>query len=316
MGDSMHQFRGFNDLRVNRDNQASDNTMWPSFTDIMTVILMVFMLTMVVVIIKNADLINQIRLSRSLQAESEQQLLNNVQVLADLRLRNDDLEEAIRSSRMEIILLSDEMQRLDANLRVKAAAIARLSGEKEELQENLRLIRMRMAEKDLELENAQVMIGGIRDEAERVNRELSLQLAELLSQLEANEMAMLVLSDEKTDLELALARQRQDFSSLEDKYLKLVRPARSSEGKQVVAVQMVKRNGKATYLIKDLGKSRWRPMSRSKIFVRLGELKEEYGSDLYVKVVIPDNGGWSYNEAWDFTKNVLSQFDYYYAEGN
>ena len=80
----MHQFRGFADLRMNRSARSADTTLWPSFTDIMTVILMVFMLTMVVVIIKNADLITQIRLVRQMQAASEQKLQENVQVLADL----------------------------------------------------------------------------------------------------------------------------------------------------------------------------------------------------------------------------------------
>ncbi len=311
----MHQFRGFNDLRVNRQNQSSDTSIWPSFTDIMTVILMVFMLTMVVVIIKNADLINQIRLSRSLQAESETALRNNVQVMADLRLRNTDLEAAVRTARMEIILLSDEMQRLDDSLEIKAAAIARLAGEKEELEENLRLIRMQMVEKDQALENAQAMIGGIRDEANRANRELSLQLAELLSQLEENETTMLSLTDQKTDLELALARQRKDFSSLEDKYLKLVRPARSSMGKQVVSVQFLNVNGEPKYLLKDLGKTTWNPLPKDVLFARLELLREQLGTDLYIKVVIPDDSGLSYNEAWNFTKTILSRFDYYYTDG-
>jgi len=311
----MHQFRGFNDLRVNGQSQSSETSIWPSFTDIMTVILMIFMLTMVVVIIKNADLINQIRLSRSLQAESQQQLRDNVQVLADLRMRNSDLEVAVRSARMEIILLSDEMQRLDSSLEVKAAAIVRLAGEKEELEENLRLIKMQMVEKDQELENAQLMIGGIRDEAERANRQLSLQLAQLLTQLEENETTMLALTDEKTDLELALARQRKDFSSLEDKYLKLVRPARSSMGKQVVSVQFLKVDGQDRYLLKDLGKNKWNPLPRDVLFARLELLRKELQTDLYIKVVIPDDSGLSYNEAWDFTKKVLSQYDYYYTEG-
>ena len=99
----MHLFRGYTDLRLNRSSSAADTSLWPSFTDIMTVILMVFMLTMVVVIIKNADLIDQIRLSRNLQAEAEVALQANVQVLADLRVRNTDLEEAIRSSRMKSV---------------------------------------------------------------------------------------------------------------------------------------------------------------------------------------------------------------------
>ena len=96
-GDPCIMFRGYPDLRLNRSSSSTDTSLWPSFTDIMTVILMVFMLTMVVVIIKNADLIDQIRLSRNLQAEAEERLASNTQVLADLRVRNTDLEEAIRT---------------------------------------------------------------------------------------------------------------------------------------------------------------------------------------------------------------------------
>lgn len=311
----MHIFRSFPDLRLNRSSSSGDNSMWPSFTDIMTVILMVFMLTMVVVIIKNADLIDQIRLSRSLQAEAEQRLSSNVQILADLRVRTTDLEEAIRSSRMEIILLTDEAQKLEDSLDIKAAAIARLEGEKEELEENIRLIRMQLSDKEEELEGAQAMIGGIRDEAERANRELSLQIAELLSQLESNEATLMTLSDEKSDLEMALARQRQDFSSLEDKYLKLVRPARSSHGKQVASVQYRKIDGREIYQLKDVGSDQWLAMNREELYRRLGILKGRLGDQLYIKIIIPDDSGLSYNEAWAFTKSVLTEFDYYYEGG-
>jgi len=311
----MHLFRGYTDLRLNRSSSAADTSLWPSFTDIMTVILMVFMLTMVVVIIKNADLIDQIRLSRSLQAEAEEAVQANVQVLADLRVRNIDLEEAIRSSRMEIILLTDEAELLEASLDIKAAAIARLEGEKEELSENIRLIRLQLTEKQEELEGAQVMIAGMQDEAERANRQLSLQIAELLSRLEKDEATMLTLSDEKSDLEMALARQRQDFSSLEDKYLKLVRPARSSMGKQVASAQYLREDGQLKYLFKNIGSDRWEEMSRIELFRRLKALKERWGEDLYIKIVIPDDSGLSYNEAWGFTKVVLSEFDYYYIDG-
>jgi chromosome segregation ATPase len=281
----------------------------------MTVILMVFMLTMVVVIIKNADLINQIRLSKRLQAESEQRLQQNVQVLADLRIKNTDLEEAIRSARMEIILLTDEARRLDDSLDVKAAAIARLEGENEELAENIRLIRLQLSEKEQELEDAQIMVAGIKEEAERTNRQLSLQIAELLNRLEENEATLVMLSDEKSDLEMALARQRRDFSSLEEKYLKLARPARSSLGKQVASVQYLRSNDRLKYLFKDIESDQWQDLSRSELFERLGQLKERLGDELYVKIVIPDESGLTYNEAWDFTKTVLSRFDYYYVDG-
>jgi chromosome segregation ATPase len=311
----MHRFRAFTDLRFNRTSSSSDTTLWPSFTDIMTVILMVFMLTMVVVIIKNADLITQIRLVRELQAASEQKLQDNVQVLADLRLRNTDLEEAVRSTRMEIIMLTDEMRRIDDDLDVKAAAIARLEGQKEELAENLRLIRLQLTDKQQELADAQAMIGGIRAEAARTNRQLSLEIAELLSRLEASETTLLTLGDEKSDLEMALARQRQDFSSLEDKYLKLVRPARSSLGKQVASVQYRKRDGRLIYQFKDIGQDQWQEFTSTQLFQRLEDLKRRLGDELYIKIVIPDDSGLTYNEAWDFTKTVLSRFDYYYIDG-
>jgi cell division septum initiation protein DivIVA len=216
---------------------------------------------------------------------------------------------------MEIILLTDEAQQLDASLDIKAAAIARLEGEKEELEENIRLIRMRLSEKEEDLENVQAMIGGLRDEAERANRELSLQIADLLSQLENNEATLLTLSDEKSDLEMALARQRSDFSSLEDKYLKLVRPARSSHGKQVASVQYIRTNGDYTYLFKGIGEEQWVEIPRTDLFRRLGALKDRLGEELYIKIVIPEDSGLSYNEAWGFTKTVLTEFDYYYIEG-
>ena len=311
----MHLFRGYADLRVNRSTQASDATLWPSFTDIMTVILMVFMLTMVVVIIRNADLIEQIRLARELRAQAEERLQANAQVLADLRLRETDLEEALRAERMRIILLTDEMERLEDDLAVKTAAIARLEGAKEELEEDLELIRLRLTAKREELEDARAMIGGLREEADRANRELSRQIAELLARLEEQEATLLRLSDEKQDLELALARQRRDFSSLEEKYLELVRPARSAAGKQVVAVQFERTGGRLRYALKDVGADAWEPLDRDALYARLGALKERLGDDLYVKVVIPDDSGLSYNEAWDFTKDVLSRFDYYYRDG-
>ncbi|MBU2500348.1 hypothetical protein KJ682_03355 [bacterium] len=311
----MHQFRGYPDLRLNRSNTGSDISLWPSFTDIMTVILMVFMLTMVVVIIQNADLIEQIRLAQRLQDEALDKVAAGEQELADLRARATDLEEAIRSSRMEILLLTEEAERLDDQLEIKTAVIADLKGDKEDIEENLRLIRLRLQEREQELTEAQALIGGIREDAERTNRDLSRQIAELLRQLEEKDTVMLTLTDEKTDLERALARQRQDFSTLEDKYLALVRPARSALGKQVASVQYRRDNGGYRYLLKDIGGVEWEEMSREALFTRLGELKSRWGDELYIKIVIPDDSGLSYNQAWRFTKTVLSEFDYYYQDG-
>jgi len=52
---------GFTDLRMNHQQGQGDDSFWPSFTDIMTVIVMIFLLAMVVVMMRNSELINQLR---------------------------------------------------------------------------------------------------------------------------------------------------------------------------------------------------------------------------------------------------------------
>jgi len=311
----MHQFQGFNDLRLNSRYRSSDTTLWPSFTDIMTVILMVFMLTMVVVIIKNAYLAEQVRLSERLKQESEDRLQSNLEAMADLRFLNTDLEDKLRSKEMQIILLNDEIKRLDGNLEAKIAIIDRLTEEQQELLENLRIIQLQLAEKDEKIEAAELHLAEIATENEEQIDSLSRQMAALLSQLEEKEAVLVTLSSEKGDLEMMLAKQRQDFSSLEDKYLRLIRPARSAMGKQVATVQYSRIGADYIILFKDVGATEAQEVTRAQLHRKLAALKEKYAEDLYVKIVIPDASGLSYNEAWDFTKDILSKYDYYYIDG-
>ena len=81
----MHNFDNFIDLRLNRLRQNDDISLWPSFTDIMTVILMIFMLTMIVVIVKNANLAQELVARRT-----EEQNLQSM--LAEIREDRDALK--------------------------------------------------------------------------------------------------------------------------------------------------------------------------------------------------------------------------------
>ena len=48
------------------------------------------------------------------------------------------------------------------------------------------------------------------------------------------------------------------------------------------------------------------------IHKQLLKLKQKYGDNLYVKVIIPENSGLSYNEAWQFMQDIFNKYDYYY----
>ena len=42
--------------------------------------------------------------------------------------------------------------------------------------------------------------------------------------------------------------------------------------------------------------------------------KREHGKNLYVKIIIPEDSGLTYNEAWEFMRSLLVKYDYYYQE--
>jgi hypothetical protein len=44
----------------------------------------------------------------------------------------------------------------------------------------------------------------------------------------------------------------------------------------------------------------------------LGSLKQRAGNKLYTKITIPENSGLSYQEAWSFSNEILTRYDYYY----
>lgn len=57
----MNQDGGFVDLRVSHFQDSQDSSVWPSFTDIMSVIVMIFLLALVVILVKNDNLVKQLQ---------------------------------------------------------------------------------------------------------------------------------------------------------------------------------------------------------------------------------------------------------------
>ena len=66
----MIQPEGFIDLRAPTGNRATEDSVWPSFTDIMTVIVMIFLMALVVILIRNVDLVRQLKQTIALEQES------------------------------------------------------------------------------------------------------------------------------------------------------------------------------------------------------------------------------------------------------
>ena len=88
---------GFTDLRMSNASGASnEDSVWPSFTDIMTVIVMIFLMSLVVILIRNVNLVEQLRESMvseqeiAVLAQAEEQ--QRIALEAALVLQQNDLQ--------------------------------------------------------------------------------------------------------------------------------------------------------------------------------------------------------------------------------
>ena len=108
-------------------------------------------------------------------------------------------------------------------------------------------------------------------------------------------------------------RSLQDkYDTLDAKYKKLLRPARSSEGKFIVSITYKKKNEKRIIRLKSSPTGSYKTVTKKELDKTLAKLKAKYQTDLYIKVIIPETSGLSYSEAWKFTSNVQKKYDYYY----
>ena len=275
-----------------------EESFWPSFTDVMMVITMIFLIVTVAVVLTNTRLLDDLRHSvkaeqsaqQSAQKAAEEALQASRQAqkaeqLAEFQLKaNASLEEQLeylqqRSSSLEMELLRS---RAAAEATASAASerdalLSRLEAQQSEYGNTLKLREQSIAILQTELNSKNTEIAGLTSKADQSEKQLlSLQ---------------------------------GEYTELDQKYQKLLKPARSSKGKQVVEVVY----SKSGYNIRKPGEAALRNIGRAALDAELSALKAQHGTELYVKVVIPDNSGLSYNEAWRFTSEMLAKYDYYTA---
>ncbi len=306
--------------------ENTEDSFWPSFTDVMMVILMIFMLVVIAVILSNTRLMDQLRNSLMAEQEASQLVEFTLQENATLeeqleyykrrvaatemellqtKAQQEDTQQQLLSARTDLSHLRDEERQQQALLTQRSAQIDSLRADLGEQRGEVRQLQQQLAE--LQRTSS--------DEAQRLQSELSLAQESLQqAQRESSERKTLVsaLREQMESSQQRLASLEGDYAELDQKYQKLVKPSRSAKNKTVVEV-MYQRSG---YRIRAPGQNKYRHISYSVLETELSGLKEQYGNDLYVKIIIPKNSGLSYNEAWRFTSDMLNKYDYYYQQDN
>lgn len=306
---------GFVDLRSDSGAGRVSDNFWPSFTDIMMVVVMIFMIASTVLVLRNWELVDELRATMEAEREAaemarsmtqtnatlEEQLAQAQQRVADLNLalmearaRNEQLTEARGALQEQVRVLESDKRALSAQLQSETRTRQTAEEALADLRSQFTELRGRYQELGQRLESTREALAS----AEQV----AAQRLEQVNRLQ-----------EQRDQE---RRQRQDlvaqYSDLKTRYDRLVRPARSPEGKYVVEVRYRKVEGEARVGIKEPEHGQFRQVSRQALHERLAQLQEGHPDELYVKIVIPEDSGLSYTEAWRFTKDVLEKYDYYY----
>ena len=387
----MHSTEGFVDLRVHGQFQGghSDDSVWPSFTDIMTVVVMIFLMALVVILIRNVELVRQLRTTMEaerqsaeiaratvilkdnlasqmglleLQLEKLKTQLSTTQEERDTTADNlaqqlNRITELARSSEMQKRSMLSQMTNLEQQLTDVRMQLLKSDEEKASKQQELEYSKRQFSllQNDLSLlqENQVRLAKNMRELTERnqklqssvddKNRELDSKQLELAQATRLqqdlvekyqdlgerfshaqSESEYLGRTIQKKDVELALHQQELtasrtqvanlegSFTNLKQKYDRLVRPARSSVGRYIVDIRYFKNQGSFVIQSREPGELEYRVMDQENLEKQLEDLKTRYEDKLYTKIIIPENSGLSYNEAWSFTNNILNNYDYYY----
>lgn len=294
--------QGFVDLRLNHSSQ-DEESFWPSFTDIMMVIVLIFLLAMLTLLLKNMDLVQQLRNSLEAERTATMQARSTTDINTQLSQRLQHLEEEAAMLRMRLIDLGEEnthtlaqlqaSQQSNTDLKTALAALTirhdTIVAEKNELEKNKAELAATLLQREQDLKERQQQYQLSLDQIAELKNASSAQL-DRLKQIEA------------------------EYASLEVKYNKLIRPARSSLGKYVVMVRYHKQDGQLAIEIKAEDDATFVPVDGTGLHTRLDQLQKQYGKKLYVRIVFPDDSGLSYTEAWNLTESLLRMYDYYYQE--
>ena len=301
---------GFIDLRQNHDADTGSDSFWPSFTDIMMVVVMIFMIASTVLMLRNWELVEKLRATIEAEYAAMALARSASETSATLEEQLAQAQHANTEMRMQLMRVTERNATLSEQLSGQEQQLLELETDNQKLAASLQKYRFDALLNDDQLKQARDEVNTLQQRMQQVLDELT--GSEEVKQKQATELAALRLGNSLTEQQLLSIQN--DYSELQIKYDKLFQPARSAQGKHVVTVRYWK-EGKLYHLrIKDLDEEDYRVVSRDELHRQLAALKEKHGDKLYVKLIIPDNSGLSYNEAWGFTVEMLDKYDYYHQK--
>jgi chromosome segregation ATPase len=329
---------GFGQIGSSHLGIGGENSFWPAFTDVMMVITLIFLMATSILVVRNWQLVAelqesiaaeqisvQIIQSASLEnATLEERLANAEQGNSILRLRLMKKDELLASAQLamgeqESILISLEQENLalqsslqqsQVELGVANQEINMTTARLSDMAQQITQLNQLLAQQQQAGDEARAQLASARLEIYALS-ESSSQQQNIISQLSKEKSK---LSADSTATNRQLLTLKSEYDLVKSQYEDLIKPARSAKGKHIAEVYYIKENSGIIIRYRQPGDAGFSRLSLAEVESRLEILKREYGDQLYIKIIIPEDSGLSYNEAWEFMRKLLAKYDYYYQE--
>ncbi len=306
---------GFVDLRLNR-RRTIDEGFWPSFTDIMTVVVMIFLMGLLVVMLQNIEVTNDMK-SALLEKQRATELAMTTSEEKNLvSNRLSEAEEELARLRMMNILANEQRQKMESKLSNTQQELKQVNSLYTSLKDEHATVQQQKEQISQQLEDKTESLARFEadlNELSEQHRALKTELASSEEARQKTEEKLAIVTSQAASADQELASIRGEFSDLQVKYNKLIKPARTSKGKHVVEVVYTKKENSDVYRIKNTGDASSRTVSFKQLHSELAGLKKKHGKNLYIRLIFPEDSQLSYNDAWKFSKEILGKYDYYHS---
>lgn len=286
-----------------RNEHLNSESFWPSFTDIMMVVVIIFLLTSMLLMVKNWELLDQLRNSMAAEEQAEKIIHYTTKENATLEEQLANAQNEISMLRMNMMQASEQTSQLSIELEDKEKQIVIILSEKDKLSDTL-----------TENKNKVISLSSQVTEINNDLKKLNVDVKTKQNKLNVERQKIIVITQERDSHSRKLSSLESEFGTLKTKYEKLIRPARSSKDKFIVSVDYERIKGKARIRIKGPDDKNYSHVTTKQMHTKLATLKKKYPKKLYVRIIIPEKSGLTYNEAWTFMKGLLKKYDYYYQD--
>jgi len=267
------------------------------------VIVIIFLLTSMLLMVKNWELLDQLRNSMAAEEQAEEIIHHTSQENATLGEQLTYAQNEISMLRMQMMQASMQTNQLNSELEDKQKKILLISSEKDELKEA-------MISNENKIINLTSQVSTMKEDLTQLQTDASSKQ----KKLENEQDKLIIITQERDEHLRKLSSLETDFGSLRTKYEKLIRPARTFKDKYIVSVDYERINGKERIRIKGADDDNYTLVNKKQLHKKLAAFKKKHPESLYVRIIIPEKSGLTYNEAWNFMRGLLNKYDYYYQD--